>query len=76
MPSFLHLLKNDSPPLAATVIEQNLRQAGAQVTIVLLGGAGAAASLPAGAEIKRLGPDLDYNALLDLIFESDHVVTW
>jgi hypothetical protein len=74
MPSFLHLLKNDSPPLAATVIEQNLRQAGAHVTIVLLGGA--AASLPAGAEIKRLGPDLDYNALLDLIFESDHVVTW
>jgi hypothetical protein len=74
MPSFLHLLKNDSPPLAVTVIEQNLRQAGAQVTIVLLGGA--AASLPAGAEIKRLGPDLDYNALLDLIFESDHVVTW
>ena len=74
MPSFLHLLKNDSPPLAATVIEQNLRQAGAQVTIVLLDGA--AASLPAGAEIKRLGPDLDYDALLDLIFESDHVVTW
>lgn len=74
MPSFLHLLKNDSPPLAATVIEHNLRQAGAKVTIVLLGGA--AASLPAGAEIKRLGPDLDYNALLDLIFESDHVVTW
>ena len=74
MPSFLHLLKNDSPPLAATVIEQNLRQAGARVTIVLLGGA--AASLPAGAEIKRLGPDLDYTALLDLIFESDHVVTW
>ncbi len=74
MPSFRHLLNNDSPPLAATVIEQNLRQAGAQVTIVLLGGV--AASLPAGAEIKRLGPDLDYSALLDLIFESDHVVTW
>ncbi len=74
MPSFLHLLKNDSPPLAATVVEQNLRQAGARVTVVLLDGA--AASLPAGAEVKRLGPELDYNALLDLIFESDHVVTW
>ncbi len=74
MPSFLHLLKNDSPPLAATVIEQNLRHPGARVTVVLLDGA--AASLPAGAEVKRLGPELDYNALLDLIFESDHVVTW
>ena len=74
MPSFLHLLKNDSPPLARTVIEQNLRQPGAQVTVVLLDEA--AASLPAGVEVKRLGPDLDYNALLDLIFESDHVVTW
>jgi hypothetical protein len=74
MPSFLHLLKTDSPPLAGTVIEQTLRQPGAQVTVVLLDGA--AASLPAGAEVKRLGPDLDYNGLLDLIFESDHVVTW
>ena len=61
-------------PLAGTVIEQTLRQPGAQVTVVLLDGA--AASLPAGAEVKRLGPDLDYNGLLDLIFESDHVVTW
>jgi hypothetical protein len=74
MPSFLHLLKHDSPPLAGTVIEQTLRQPGAQVTVVLLDGA--AASLPAGVAVKRLGPDLDYNGLLDLIFESDHVVTW
>ena len=74
MPSFLHLVKGDSPPLAGAVIEHNLRQPGARVTVVLLDGA--AASPPAGAAIKRLGPDLDYNALLDLIFESDHVVTW
>jgi hypothetical protein len=74
MASFLHLVKGDSPTLAGTVIAQNLRQPGAQVTIVLLDGA--AASLPAGAQVKRLGPDFDYNALLDLIFESDHVVTW
>jgi hypothetical protein len=74
MPSFLHLLKADSPPLARTVIEENARQPGATVTVVLLNGA--QVSAPAGAAIKRLGPDLDYNALLDLIFESDHVVTW
>ena len=74
MASFLHLVKNDSPPLANAVIKRNLREPGARVTVVLLDGA--AASLPAGAEVKRLGPDLDYNALLDLIFESDHVVTW
>jgi len=56
------------------VIERNLREPGAHVTVVLLDGAHAA--LPAGAAVKRLGPDLDYNTLLDLIFESDHVVTW
>ena len=74
MPSFLHLVKADSPPLARAVIEENARQPGARVTVVLLNGA--QVSLPPGAAIKRLGPDLDYNALLDLIFESDHVVTW
>ena len=74
MQSFLHLVKADSPPLARSVIEQNVRQPGAQVTVVLLDAADV--SLPPGAAIKHLGPDLDYNALLDLIFESDHVVTW
>ncbi len=74
MPSFLHLVKADSPSLARTVIEENARQPGARVTVVLLNGA--QVSPPPGAMIKRLGPDLDYNALLDLIFESDHVVTW
>ena len=74
MPSFLHLLKADSPALAGDVIERNLREPGARVTVVLLDSARAPAS--AGATVKRLGRDLDYNALLDLIFESDHVVTW
>ena len=74
MASFLHLVKADSPPLADAVIERNLREPSARVTIVLLDGARAA--LPAGAAVKRLGSDLDYNALLDLIFERDHVVTW
>ena len=74
MRSFLHLVKADSPPLANAVIERNLGEPGARVTIVLLDGA--RAPVAAGAAVKRLGPDLDYNALLDLIFESDHVVTW
>jgi hypothetical protein len=74
MASFLHLVKADSPPLARSVIEHNLRQPGAQVTVVLLDGADVV--VPPGAAIKRLGPDLDYSTLLDLIFESDHVVAW
>ena len=74
MRSFLHLVKGDSPPVANTVIERNLQEPGAHVIVVLLDGVHA--SLPAGAAVKRLGPDLYYNTLLDLIFESDHVVTW
>jgi hypothetical protein len=74
MSSFLHLVKADSPALAGAVIERNAREPGARVTVVLLDGA--RAPVPAGAAVRRLGADLDYGALLDLIFESDHVVTW
>jgi len=74
MSSFLHLVKGDSPPVTSAVIERNLREPGAQVTVVLLDGVRAPVST--GAAVKRLGPDLDYDTLLDLIFESDHVVTW
>jgi hypothetical protein len=73
MARFLHLLKRDSPPLAAAVVEQNRREPGAEVTVVLLDGT---LTAPAGVPVKRLGSDLDYRELLDLIFESDHVVTW
>lgn len=74
MPSFLHLVKADSPALAGAVIERNARERGARVTVVLLDGARPPAH--AGVAVRRLGADLDYDALLDLIFESDHVVTW
>ena len=74
MASFLHLVKGDSPSVANAVIERNLREPGAHVTVVLLDGT--RAPVFAGAAVKRLGSDLDYNGLLDLIFESDHVVTW
>ena len=73
MARFLHLVKRDSPPMAAAVIEQNGREPGAEVTVVLLDGT---LPVPAGVTVKRLGSDLDYGQLLDLIFESDHVVTW
>ena len=74
MANYLHLVKADSSPLANEVIERTVREPGARVTIVLLDRSRAPVS--AGATVKRLGPDLDYNGLLDLIFESDHVVTW
>jgi len=76
MARFLHLLKDDSAALARPVIEQNSREAGATVTIVLLNGA-APGGLPGGVTVRRLGSgDLDYSTLLDLIFEADHVITW
>ena len=74
MPRFLHLIKRDSPSLAADIVARQLQEPGAEVTVVLLDGA--APSWPAGVAVKRLGADLDHDKLLDLIFESDHVVTW
>jgi hypothetical protein len=76
MAAFLHLVKADSAALAGAVIEANLREADARVTVVLLTGA-AAPALPAGVAVRRLAPgDLDYAGLLDLIFAHDHVLTW
>jgi hypothetical protein len=73
MARFLHLLKRDSPAMAGAVVEQNRREAGAEVTVVLLDDATPA---PAQVAIKRLGADLNYAGLLELIFASDHVVSW
>lgn len=76
MPGFLHLVKGDSSALAASVIEANLREPDARVTVVLLDGA-SPPPLPAGVTVRRLADDdLDYPGLLDLIFAHDHVVTW
>ena len=76
MATFLHLVKRDSASLAGPVIESNLREAGARVTVVLLDGA-PAPTLPAGVAVRRLAPgDLDYVGLLDLVFAHDHVITW
>ena len=76
MAAFLHLVKADSAPVAASVIEINARESGAAVTVVLLDGA-APLTLPRTVRVRRLAAgDLDYAGLLDLIFESDHVITW
>ena len=76
MPRFLHLLKADSAAVAAAIIEETCRQPGADVTVVLLDGT-TPPTLPARVHIRRLGEgDLDYSSLLDLIFESDHVMSW
>jgi len=76
MVTFLHLLKADASPLALPVIEQSHREPGARITVVLLAG-GAPPALPDGITVRRLAAgDLDYSALLDLIFESDHVIAW
>ena len=76
MATFLHLVKGDSAALAGAVIESNVREADARVTVVLLDG-GAAPALPEGVAVRRLAPgDLDYAGLLDLVFAHDHVVTW
>jgi hypothetical protein len=76
MAAFLHLVRRDSAALAGAVIEANLREADARVTVVLLDGT-AAPALPAGVAVRRLAAgDLDYAGLLDLVFAHDHVITW
>jgi hypothetical protein len=74
MSRFLHLINRDTLPLATDLVARQLQEPGADVTVVLLDGA--APALPAGVAVKRLGADLDHDTLLDLIFTSDHVVTW
>ena len=76
MAKFLHLLKGDAAAVAAPVIAENSRQPGVDITVVLLEG-GACPPLPTSVRLRRLGEDdLDYSSLLDLIFTSDHVITW
>jgi hypothetical protein len=76
MATFLHLLKGDAGTIAAPVIARNSEEPGVDVTVVLLHGA-PHLPLPARVRVRRLGEDgLDYSSLLDLIFDSDHVIAW
>ena len=76
MPHYLHLLKADSGPLAAPVMESAGREPESSVTFVLLDDA-PPPRLPDGARVMKLGDTpADYSRLLDLIFESDRVIVW
>lgn len=74
MASMLHLLRDPDARLARAVIDQHVR-AGDRVSVVLLEG-GTVPDLPAAVQVRRLDSDLSYPELLDLIFESDQVITW
>jgi hypothetical protein len=75
MPAALHLLTRADAPLAGGVIERQCREPDTAVTVVLLPG-GAAPSLPATVTVRRVPQDLTYREVVDLIFASDHVLTW
>ena len=68
------MLKGDHTGQAATVIETQLA-AGDAVTVALIGGITAPA-LPDRAIVHRVPDDVSWEGLLELIFESDSVVTW
>jgi hypothetical protein len=74
MARVLHLLKGGDPTLALTVIAQQ-QAAGDEVAVALLPGA-PPAGLPAGLAWHRVPDDLDWEALLERIFEADQVITW
>lgn len=74
MATVLHLVKSAQAELVLTTIGQQLA-AHDTVTVALLHGAPAPA-VPAGPRVLRVPDDVSYDALLDLIFASDHVVTW
>lgn len=74
MATVLHLLKAADTTLARAAIARGLG-AGDRVTVVLLPGA-TRPELPAAAVVRRVPDELSYERLLELIFESDQVITW
>ena len=74
MAHVLHLLKGPDAALARVVMEQNLRT-GDEVSAVFLEGS-TVFDVPAAVRVRCIGTDLSYAELLDLIFASDHVITW
>ena len=70
----LHLVKGDHVGTAAAVIAAD-RAAGDEVTVAVLDGRGPA-GIPPGVTVRRVPDDLSYEALVELIFAADAVVTW
>ncbi|MBI1848232.1 MAG: hypothetical protein HY294_14365 [Candidatus Rokubacteria bacterium] len=73
MPTVLHLLKAEAP-LALDVIARQLA-AGDTVSVGLLEGA-PEVPLPDGVTVRRVPDEVSYDALLDLIYAADQVITW
>ncbi len=76
MATVVHLLTRDPSPLVSPVIEADRLAPETNVIVVVLEGAEAPA-LPPDVPVRRVAEgDLDYPALLDLIFDADRVITW
>jgi hypothetical protein len=75
VPAYLHLLRSDSSPAALPLIAEQAREDGSRVVVVQTDDAPPPA-LPPGVIHQRLGHGLDHDGLLDLIFVSDHVISW
>lgn len=74
-PTALHLCgRGGDRGLARATIAAQLA-AGDAVTVVLLPGAGSLEAPPA-VRVVRVPDDLGWDALLDLVFAADRVVTW
>ncbi|MBI3027904.1 MAG: hypothetical protein HYY64_00110 [Candidatus Rokubacteria bacterium] len=75
MPHVLHLLKAPVPEHALTAIEQQSRDPGTTLTVVLREDT-EPPPLPSGVQVRRLPDTLTYAELLDLIFAADQVISW
>ena len=73
MERVLHLVKGAHDDLVVATVERQLA-AGDTVTVAVLDGE--PPPLPARVTTRRVGRDCTWAELLDLIFDSDHVVTW
>jgi hypothetical protein len=74
MARVLHVFKGDHAVEAGVVIARAVA-AGDQVEVAIVGGAETPA-LPAGVPVHRVPDQIAYERLVELIFSSDHVVTW
>jgi hypothetical protein len=70
----LHVFKGDHGAEAGIAIARAVA-AGDQVEVAIVGGV-AAPPLPTGVTVHRVPDQLSYEALVELIFAADHVVTW
>jgi hypothetical protein len=74
MARVLHVFKGDHGAEAARVIARAVAD-GDQVEMAIVGSAPAPA-VPAGVSLHRVPDQLSYEALVELIFAADQVVTW